>query len=165
MNRFLFLILTVIGLALTACSSVRAKEPERQSAISEQAAAEQPAQNAGNQPPQLTELTDDQGAVVVSVKPLDLGGSPDTLDFAVSLSTHSVDLSMDLSVMATLSSDNGLSVQGAVWDAPLGGHHVSGTLSFPASAGGGTILEGATKLILVIKDLDAPERVFSWDLK
>ncbi len=47
---------------------------------------------------------------------------------------------------------------------PTGGHHVSGTLSFPASVEGKPVLDGATKLTLTIKSVDAPERVFIWDL-
>jgi hypothetical protein len=81
------------------------------------------------------------------------------------MDTHSIDLSMDLAALATLTTDNGQSVQATVWDAPLGGHHVSGTLSFPASVEGKAILDGASRPTLIIKDVDASERVFTWDLK
>jgi hypothetical protein len=120
---------------------------------------------SGNAEHQLPELTDSQGAVAVIVKPLDLGSQAEKLTFEVALETHSVDLSMDLAALAILTTDTGLTVQADVWDAPRGGHHVSGTLSFPSSLDGKTILDGATTLTLTIKDVDAPERTFAWDLR
>ncbi len=114
---------------------------------------------------QLPELIDSQGAVTVIVKPLDLADQENELKFEVALETHSVDLSMDLAALATLTTDTGLTVQAILWDAPRGGHHVSGSLSFPASVDGKAILDGASKLTLIIKDVDAPERTFTWDLK
>lgn len=107
---------------------------------------------------------DNQGAVTVEVIPLNLDTPGDTLDFEVAMNTHSVDLSMDLAALATLEADTGLSVVPATWDGPRGGHHVSGTLSFPASVDGEPLLEGARKLTLTIRDVDAPERVFVWEL-
>jgi hypothetical protein len=85
---------------------------------------------------------DEQGAVAVEVKPVNLTNPGE----------------------ATLTTDTGKTVQASQWDAPSGGHHVSGKLIFPASLDGKSFLEGAKKLTLTIKDLDAPERVFSWDL-
>ena len=176
MKRLPFLFLLAIGLVLAACSSATPSastqpvveptviSPNQSPATPTQASASQPVQPAGAQTLQLAELTDSQGAVTVIVKPLDLNSSQDTLNFEVTLDTHSIDLSMDLAALATLTIDNGQSVQAAVWDAPLGGHHVSGTLSFPASVEGKAILDGASKLTLIIKDVDAPERVFAWDL-
>ena len=177
MRRPPFLFFLAIGLVLAACSSAllspssqpvvepTANPPIQSPATPTQASAAQFVQPAAAQALQLPELTDSQGAVTVIVKPLDLNSSHDTLSFEISLETHSVDLSMDLAALATLTTDNGQSVQAAVWDAPLGGHHVSGTLSFPASVEGEAILDGASRLTLIIKEVDAPERVFAWDLK
>jgi len=116
--------------------------------------------------PVQNELTrmDDQGAVVVSVTPLNLDQPADSLNFDVSLETHSVDLSMDLAVLSTLTTDNGKSVTPIIWDAPMGGHHVSGTLSFPALSEGASILDGAKTITLTMKDVAAPERIFIWEL-
>jgi len=114
---------------------------------------------------QLAELTDDQGAVVVIVKPIALDEQAQELLFEVALETHSVDLSMDLAALATLTTDTDFTVQADRWDAPRGGHHVSGTLSFPASLDGKAILTGATQLTLTIRDVDVPERIFAWDLR
>jgi len=108
---------------------------------------------------------DEQGAVVFEVTPLNLGTPADTLEFQVSMNTHSVDLSMDLAVLATLSTDTGVSLQALKWDAVPGGHHVSGTLIFPFAQDGKSILEGARMLTLTIADVDVPSRVFDWELK
>ena len=107
-------------------------------------------------------LTDDQGAVVVEITPLNLRDEEQTLDFEVSLNTHSVDLSMDLTKLASLQTNNGYFVQAILWDAPSGGHHVSGTLSFPSQVDGISVIENASKLSIIIENVDAPARVFSW---
>jgi hypothetical protein len=109
--------------------------------------------------------TDEQGAVVIAVTPLNLETSADTLEFDVAMNTHSVDLSMDLAPLSTLSTDTGLTVQANKWDATPGGHHVSGKLIFPVSANGKSILEGASKLTLTVVNVDAASRVFEWELK
>lgn len=107
---------------------------------------------------------DEQGAVIVSVTPLNLRASGATLDFEVILETHSVDLSMDLAALATLTNDNGRAVEPSGWDGPQGGHHVEGTLSFPTEVNGEPLLADASGLTLTINNVDAPERVFTWDL-
>lgn len=108
--------------------------------------------------------TDDQGAVVFAVTPLNLDSPAETLDFEVVMETHSVDLSWDLATLSVLRTDSGREVQATVW--PIGsGHHYSGTLSFLAPpADGKPFLDGASVLTLTIRDTDVPERVFVWDL-
>lgn len=106
---------------------------------------------------------DAQGAIEVTIIPLNLNNPGDTLDFEVSLNTHSIDLSMDLATLATLTTDAGQAVPASLWDASLGGHHVSGVLSFPSSVSGVPVLEGATCLTLTLINLDAAERVFTWE--
>ncbi|GAB4505092.1 MAG: hypothetical protein Fur0043_20870 [Anaerolineales bacterium] len=106
--------------------------------------------------------SDSQGEVIVEITPLNLNNPGETLEFAVSLNTHSVDLSMDLAERATLTTDMGYTVQALKWDAPRGGHHVSGTLIFPATLDGKPLLEGANGLTLSIKSVDASLRLFSW---
>jgi hypothetical protein len=108
---------------------------------------------------------DEQGAVVFEVTPLNLGIPADTLNFDVAMNTHSVDLSMDLAALSTLSTDNGVITQASKWDAVPGGHHVEGTLLFSSMQDGTSILEGASKLTLTIVDVDAPARVFEWELQ
>jgi len=108
---------------------------------------------------------DEQGAVIVEVTPLNLGTPADTLEFDVAMNTHSVDLSMDLAQLATLTTDAGITVQATKWDAVPGGHHVSGKLIFPSIQAEKSILEGASKLTLTIINVDAASRVFEWQFK
>lgn len=122
----------------------------------------QPGANTAQPASQTRE--DSQGAVTVKVTPLNLNNASATLDFAVVLDTHTVDLSMDLTQLAALRADTGVMVNASVW--PVGsGHHYEATLSFPAkTAEGISVLAGATTLTLIIKDVDAPERTFEWTL-
>ena len=108
--------------------------------------------------------TDSQGAVDFEVKPLNLGNPASDLIFDVSMNTHSVDLSMNLASLATLTTDTGVTVQGTHWDGAKGGHHVEGKLSFPATYDGKPLLKGAKELTLTIKNVDAPIRIFNWQL-
>jgi len=110
-------------------------------------------------------LTDKQGAVTVEVMPLNLGELGETLDFRVAMNTHSVELDMNLAEQATLSTDTGLTISPVTWDAPTGGHHVTGTLSFPATFDGAVVMDGVTELTLTLRNIDVPERVFVWALK
>lgn len=120
-----------------------------------------PGSNAGNE---LTRI-DGQGMVTVEATPVNLGLPGDRLIFEVAMNTHSVDLNMDLATLSTITTDTGSVIQASLWDAPRGGHHVSGKLIFPATRDGMSILEGATKLTLTITNVDAPTRVFEWELK
>ena len=105
---------------------------------------------------------DNQGAVTVAITPSNLNSAEETLNFLVVLNTHSIELGMDLAQLATLATSTGISVDAELWDAPLGGHHVEGVLSFPALQDGLPIMDGATELTLIIRDVDAAERVFHW---
>jgi hypothetical protein len=142
MKKVLSLVVLPIILLLSACSSNQAMI--RDWPIGEPA-------------------TDDQGAVSVSVTPVD--GNPNELNFEVSLDTHSVDLNMDLAQLAVLQTDTGISVAAFAWQSPMGGHHSSGLLTFPAEVNGSAILSGASQITLVITGVDAPERNFVWDLE
>jgi hypothetical protein len=106
---------------------------------------------------------DSQGAVEIEIIPPDLNLSRETLDFNVSLNTHSVDLSMDLIPLITLETDTGHRIKPLTWDGPSGGHHLSGILSFPAVLNGTSVLEGVTRLEIIIENIDAQERVFIWE--
>lgn len=188
MKKLSLLLVVVVGLTLVACGSAQkviSSNPEVASAQARptviQAQSQSTANQAQAQPTAIQTQsqstvnqaqsgsddlvrTDNQGVVTVSVQPLNLASPGDSLNFEVSMNTHSVDLSMDLATLATLITDNGSSVKGSSWDGSLGGHHVSGTLTFPANVDGKPVLDGATKLILTINNVDAPERTFTWDL-
>lgn len=160
----------LLVLILTACTPTAEPIPPPTSTIPPTAVVNQPTPvpltpeySLETDQSDLTRV-DEQGAIVVSVTPLNLGQPADSLNFDVSLDTHSVDLSMDLAVLSALTTDNGKSVAPIIWDAPLGGHHVSGTLSFPVFSEGTSILDGARTLTLTMKDVAAPERTFIWKL-
>jgi hypothetical protein len=107
---------------------------------------------------------DDQGAVIVEMRPQNLNSAWTKIEFQVSMNTHSVDLGMDLAALATLTTDTGYSVKASEWITPQsGGHHVNGTLIFPSSVDDIPILEGARQITLTLVDVDAPERVFVWE--
>lgn len=167
------LSMLALGLALAACSSVRASDLQAAPALTavpftptpvnlpENSLDPSPSQN--NAPwPDGQAQQDAQGAVEVTITPLNLNDPGETLDFEVSLNTHSIDLSMDLAALAILTTDTGLTVQASLWEAPRGGHHVKGRLSFPVTSNGTPILEGANQVTLTLMNLDAPERVFIW---
>ncbi|GJM40263.1 MAG: hypothetical protein DHS20C20_05450 [Ardenticatenaceae bacterium] len=107
---------------------------------------------------------DEQGAVTIAITPVDLSVEAATLAFEVVMDTHSVDLSMDLAALATLTTDNGRTVKATLWDAVPGGHHVSGVLTFPATLEGTAVLTEATQLTLTITGVDASIRTFTWTL-
>lgn len=158
MRRFIIPLLLILTFILAACapSQVTSLQTDTQPAT---VSTESPQADAG----ELTR-SDRQGSVTVEVTPLNLDAPADTLEFNVVLDTHSVDLSMDLATLATLTTDTGITLQATVWDAPRGGHHVEGKLVFPAMKDGKSILEGAIKLMLTITNVDAPTRVFEWQL-
>ena len=119
-----------------------------------------PAQSQAGEP-----KVDSQGMVTVELTPENLNDPGDSLVFDVAMNTHSVNLGMDLSKLATLTTDTNQSVPASGWDGPKeGGHHVSGKLTFPAENNGKPVLEGAKQVTITITDVDAPSRVFTWQL-
>jgi hypothetical protein len=90
---------------------------------------------------------------------------PDSgLAFKVAMDTHSVDLDgFDLMKLALLRTDTGVEVAPTGWDAPNGGHHREGKLSFPATVGGRPLLdETARGVTVIVRDVASPERKFEW---
>ncbi|MHB1449065.1 MAG: hypothetical protein ACYC6E_13050 [Bellilinea sp.] len=166
------LLILLFLLLLTACTSTPAVDPTQIPTLAPTLAPTAPSlptevsqPTAQDTVPDGTlEREDAQGNVVVIVTPLNLDALGDTLDFDLVMDTHSVDLSMDLTSLADLTTDKGLTVKPLKWDAPLGGHHVSGTLSFPTTVDGSQLLDGASTLTLTIRNVDAPERTFTWQL-
>jgi hypothetical protein len=88
--------------------------------------------------------------------------------FTVAMNTHSVDLDgYDLRTLAVLRTDRGTEAQPASWDAPKGGHHREGTLTFPAAAADGKPVLGSDThaLTLAIRGIAGVlERTFRWTL-
>ena len=169
----LFLFPSLLLSSLAACSSA-AQTPDTEpfivtggaptaNALTETLPTNRPAA-ASPAADQTLARADSQASVEFVVTPLNLSAPGETLDFDVSLNTHSVDLSWDLATQSVLSTDTGLEVKGASW--PVGGgHHYEGTLSFPSkTADGKLLLDGAKKLTLTVRDAATPERVFEWEL-
>jgi hypothetical protein len=165
MKPVILALLSALTVALSACSSLATPTPAA-TAPQAPSIATQPATPSEDPSETGSDLTrvDQQGAVVIEITPLYLDNPADTLAFDVLMDTHSVDLSMDLAPLATLASDTGVRVKASLWDAPRGGHHLTGKLIFPSAAEGRSVLEGASTLTLTIVNVDADARTFEWDL-
>lgn len=138
-------------LMLSACSGQSA-------ALAPTTAPSQPAKPAI--PPSDLTRTNEGGAVTFEVKPLNLGSGASTLDFDVTMNTHSVDLSFDLKSMSVLKMDTGAEIAPSAYQGGSG-HHVEGKLSFPADK-----LAGAKMLTLIIRNVaGVAERTFTWNLQ
>ena len=165
--KLLFIpMLLILTLILTACSTTATPLPSdpQPAPVSTQGPDAVSGESASLANVSATRI-DEQGAIIIEITPLNFASPTDTFEFDVVMTTHSIDLSMDLATQSTLPTDTGVSVESTLWDAPLGGHHVEGKLIFPATKDGKPILEGATKLTLTILNVDAPTRVFEWELK
>lgn len=83
--------------------------------------------------------------------------------FDVKLDTHSVDLDgLDLS-NAVLRNDRGETLAARPWDAPTGGHHREGSLTFDGNVS--SFLAGAKSIELVLAGIgDIPERTLRWQV-
>lgn len=158
MKRSILVLTLTASLLLTACAPNQTTPK-----VAAQAPANTGSENSNSSAANLAQV-DDQGAVTVEVTPTNLDQPGDMLQFDVAMNTHSVDLSMDLKTLATLTTDTGLTIQATNWDAPGGGHHVRGKLSFPATQSGKSILEGTKKLTLTITGVDNAIRTFTWNL-
>lgn len=164
-RKFLSLLIILTGLMVAACSPL----------ANEQVTSDLPAPSGGEQPGQSeaaqtsaweqTTQVDEQGAIVVEATPLNLNLQDNSLEFKVVLDTHSVDLSMDLAPLATLTTDSGLTVNATIWDAPRGGHHVTGKLLFPSTINGNPILAQANSITVRIRDVDVSLREFVWGVQ
>jgi hypothetical protein len=152
-------VLAILASMLAACASPASPAAAPQT-INASASDSGPTASA----PADLARTDSQGSVEFVVTPTNLAAPGETLDFDISMNTHSVDLSWNLAAQSVLTTDTGLEVKGLSW--PVGsGHHYEGTLIFPAkTADGKSLLDGAKKLTLTIRDAGAQERVFEWEV-
>lgn len=91
---------------------------------------------------------------------------PSGLVFQVAMDTHAVDLDQyDLATLAVLRAGQGTEVRPSAWDAPKGGHHRQGTLTFPAQGPDGKAVLSPTvkEITLIIRDVGGvPERTLRW---
>ncbi len=161
-TRIVAALILLAGLVLAGCSPAGAANTGASDTGAAQGSAAAPGRTsiADGQT-----QTDKQGAVTVAVTPVNMGTMGQSLDFTVVLDSASVDLSMDLTKHATLETDDGMTVQAVRWQGDKGGQHVQGTLSFPAWAGGEQFAGATSTLTMRIVGVDAPQRVFSWNLR
>jgi hypothetical protein len=128
------------------------------------AACSSPAQPASSGSAATTQ-TSDAGQVTIAVT---WAGPSGGAVFEVVMDTHSVDLDgVDLGQLAVLRTDQSREVRPVGWEAPTGGHHRRGTLSFPTTAPDGSpLLDSGTRAIeLIVRDVaGVPERSFRWTL-
>lgn len=103
------------------------------------------------------------GQVTVTATFEDTGAAP---AFKITMETHAVDLDgYELTKLAVLRTDQGRLVQPLGWDAPKGGHHREGTLTFPATTTDGSpiITSNTQRVDLIIRNVaDVPERTLTW---
>jgi hypothetical protein len=118
---------------------------------------------ADTTPPPPGQQTNTGGQVTVAVTWAGASGGP---VFTIAMDTHSVPLDgYDLRQLAVLRTGQGVEVTPSGWDAPAGGHHRKGTLTFPTTTGDGQpVFTAATReVVLVIRDVaGVPERTFRW---
>ena len=80
----------------------------------------------------------------------------------VTMDTHSVGLDgFDLKDLARLRLDGGDWVSATLWDAPKGGHHRSGTLTFGSIEP--EVLDGARVIELEVRDVGVPSHLLRWE--
>ena len=101
-----------------------------------------------------------ENGVQVDAIPVELKAGSE-VRFEVRMNTHSVELDQDLTSISSLKDNRGNTFQATGWDgSPPGGHHRSGTLSFPALA------QGTETVTLIIKGVGKDsERIFIWRLQ
>jgi hypothetical protein len=148
-------LVALLGLILAACSSATSSTSSPATPLPAAPLANTTSVSTGSD---LVRVSD-EAMVTVEITPLNLDDKAAiTLNFTVGLNTHSVDLSYDYKSIATLSNDAGDKVPALKWDGPSsGGHHVSGTLSFPALKN-----RGQTLTLTLRGIANVPERTFTW---
>jgi len=132
----------LIALAAAACAAPRSAATE-----------------AGPSEPSRADRAEEQhegGAVTVVASWI--GG---TASARVAMDTHSVDLDgSDLTELARVRLDGGPWVSATAWDAPKGGHHRAGTLTFSSLEP--QALAAAQLIELEIRDVGTPSHLLRW---
>lgn len=100
--------------------------------------------------------TDSQAEVDITVKPVVLEVGKEAV-FEIVFDTHTVPLDFDLAEVSKLADGEGNVYQPISWSGGSGGHHLSGTLSFPPIP--------KTKFIeFTLSGINNIDRNFRWDL-
>ena len=103
--------------------------------------------------------TAEKGGVNVSVIPLNLGaGGAASIDFQLVMDTHAGALPTDMIAFAKLVGEGGVETPPFAWTGGRGGHHLSGTLSFPS-----VVRKEGGSLSLTLKKVDGRNDIhFEW---
>lgn len=153
-SRRAFILGMVLASAVSACSTGASATPTPDSLAATASGGSSPA-TAGS----ATQRSEG-GQVTVEAT---WNGPASGASFEVKLDTHSVDLdALDLS-NAVLRNDRGDTLSAQPWNAPKGGHHREGTLTFGGDAS--AFFAGAKSVELVLTGIgDVPERTLSWTI-
>lgn len=106
----------------------------------------------------IGEQRSDAGAVTIAVSWV----ATDPPAARVVMDTHSVDLDgFDLKTLARVRLDGGTWTAPSSWDAPKGGHHREGTLTFGSLDR--RAVDTAALIELEVRDVAAPSRILRWE--
>ncbi len=172
--------LGVMALALIGCGPAEAKTPSLPSAAAvaselarqgnngTNSGAGGSAQNGATKGSGSLTQTNSGGSVTLAVTWQRSEQASAPLVFSVAMDTHSVNLDgIDLAKSAVLRTDAGVEVKPEKWESPPGGHHRSGSITFPSKDGSGKPLlgSGVKSIELVIRDVaSVKERVLRWEV-
>ena len=148
-------IITLAGALAIGCGAAAVGSPGETGRAPSAAAS--PAASGDGAASLAPEAKHEAGAVTVIASWI-----PDTASARVALDTHSVDLDgFDLRQLARVRLDGGSWVTPTGWDAPKGGHHRSGTLTFGSL--GPRAIASARVIELEVRDVGATH-LLRWDL-
>ena len=158
MNKFvksplLIIFIIMVAVMATACSGFTPAQ-DRSSPTS--------ASSTPIKPTNGVVQSNEAGSVAIEVQWVKVEGN--SLVFKVAMDTHSVALDQyDLGKLAVLRDDTGKEYRPVSWDAPPGGHHLEGRLTFPLPD---SVSQGKTKYVeIVIRNVAGiEERVLRWEL-
>jgi rhodanese-related sulfurtransferase len=80
-----------------------------------------------------------------------------TLDFSVVMDSHSGSLPLDVAKVASAMGPSGAAIPATAWNGGRGGHHLTGTLSFPSGT-----LRSTAPLTLTLRGDGSGQLVFVW---
>lgn len=156
-------LLIMLAIVVAGCSSqfvAPGKETNRPPAPVAQSIA--PSTSLGLTPTNGLVQSSAAGAVTIDLRWL--GEKSNSLVFDVAMNTHSVDLDQyDLGKLAVLRDDAAKEYRPVSWKSAPGGHHRSGTLSFPIPD---SLTNKTTRFVeIVIEDVAGiQKRVLRWEL-
>lgn len=111
-------------------------------------------------PESIAVQSSSEQGVTVKVTPRSIGSADSRWEFAVVMDTHSADLSDDLTLSATLVTDEGRTFRPVRWQgAPPGGHHREGVLAFDVPAPRPGVIE-----LRIARPGESAPRIFRWQL-